>query len=60
MDYFRAVSTSPATPFVLSVTTAGEVMNIGITYRTNVFLAPEIERVKTHFLGEVAELGVGA
>jgi hypothetical protein len=45
-DYFRAVSTGPATPLVFSVTTAREVLNIGITYRSTVFAAAEIERIK--------------
>jgi hypothetical protein len=50
VDYFRAVSTGPATPLVVSVTTIGPVANIGLTYRSTVFGAPEIERVKACFL----------
>ena len=50
IDYFRAVSTGPATPLVLSVTTVGDAMNIGLTSRSTVFSAPEIERVKSYFL----------
>jgi hypothetical protein len=50
VDYFRAVSTGPATPLVVSITTVGRVANIGVTYRSTVFGAPEIERVKACFL----------
>ena len=50
VDYFRAVSTGPATPLVLSITTIGRVANIGLTYRPTVFSAPEIERIKDCFL----------
>lgn len=46
MDYFRAVSTGPVTPLVLSLTTAREALNVGLSYRTTVFSASEIERVK--------------
>lgn len=50
VDYFRAVSTGPATPLVASITTVGEVANIGLTWRTTVFGSPEIERIKARFL----------
>ena len=50
VDYFRAVSTGPVTPLVLSLTTAGDVVNIGVTYRSTVFSAEDIERVKGSFL----------
>ncbi len=42
MDYFRAVSTGPATPFVLSATTVRDHLNLGISYRSAVFLPVEI------------------
>jgi hypothetical protein len=51
VDYFRAVSTGPVTPLVASITTIGPVANIGLTYRTTVFGAPDIERIKASFLG---------
>ena len=50
IDYFRAVSTGPATPLVLSVTTVRDVVNIGLTYRSTVFSVAEIEQVKSYFL----------
>jgi hypothetical protein len=37
LDYFRGVSTGPVTPLVLSVTTIGDRMNMGVSYRTGVF-----------------------
>ena len=55
-DYFRAVSTGPATPLVLSVTTVGDRVNLAITYRTSFFSGPGIEQVKTAFLDMVKQL----
>ena len=48
-DYFRAVSTGPVTPFVLSVTTVKENMNVGISYRKTVFEMKEIEQMQQRF-----------
>jgi hypothetical protein len=56
IDYVRAVSTSPATPLVLSLTTVGNIMNLGFTYRSTAFLPAEVERVKGHFLDEAARV----
>ncbi len=42
-DYFRAVSTGPITPLVLSVTTVKDVANIGLSYKKTVFSEGEIE-----------------
>ena len=53
VDYFRAVSTGPITPLVASITTVGQVVNIGLTYRSTVLGAPDIERIKTSFLAPV-------
>lgn len=50
VDYFRAVSTGPVTPLVASITTIGPVANIALTYRSTVFGAPDIERIKAGFL----------
>jgi hypothetical protein len=46
VDYFRAVSTGPITPLVVSLTTVGGVANIGLTYQPGVFSAPEIQRIE--------------
>jgi NRPS condensation-like uncharacterized protein len=57
INYLRAVSTSPATPLVLSVTTSGNTINIGFTYRSTAFLPAEMERVKNCFLEDIAKVG---
>jgi len=54
--YFRAVSTGPATPLVLSVTTAGETLNVGISYRKTVFSGQSIVRIKRDFLELLKQL----
>jgi len=46
LDYFRAVSTGPVTPLALSVTTIGDRMNLGVSYRTTVFSKTEIEKLQ--------------
>jgi NRPS condensation-like uncharacterized protein len=58
LDYLRAVSTGPVTPLVLSVTTAGDRVNVGLTFRTTVFSAGDIERLKNHFQEALAGLEV--
>ncbi len=58
-DYFRAVSTGPVTPLVLSVTTAGEVANVGLSYRTTVYSKAQIETFQSGFLAALKE-GVGS
>lgn len=55
-DYFRAVSTGPVTPLVLSLTTVGNGVNLAITYRTSFFSGPAIEQVKTAFREMVKQL----
>lgn len=56
IDYFRAVSTGPATPLVFSITTLGQVAHIGVSYRSTVFSEPEIERLKAGFLEPLGSL----
>jgi len=56
VDYFRAVSTGPVTPLVASITTIGPVTNIGLTYRSTVFGAPDIDRIKASFLDPLEPL----
>ena len=43
ISYFRAVSTGPITPLVLSITTVKESVNIGLSFRRTVFSESEIE-----------------
>ena len=56
IDYFRAVSTGPATPLVFSITTLGQVAHIGVSYRSTVFSELEIERLKAGFLEPLGSL----
>ena len=49
MDYFRAVSTGPATPLVLSATTFGERVNLGLSYRIAVFSKADIDSLQGRF-----------
>jgi hypothetical protein len=50
VDYLRGVSTGPVTPLVLSATTAGDHINIGLTYRLTVFSIEEIGAVQARLL----------
>jgi len=50
-DYFRAVCTGPATPLVLSTTTSGDRLNVGLTYRTAVFFRSGCSNYKSKFPG---------
>jgi hypothetical protein len=59
-DYFRAVSTGPATPLVLSLTTAGAVANLGLSYRTMVYAQADIELAMGQFVKALREEGVRA
>ena len=58
IDYFRAVSTGPITPLVLSVTTVGDVVNIGLTFKKTVFSLSEIERLISDFRNAINHLEV--
>jgi hypothetical protein len=55
VDYFRGVSTGPVTPLVLSVTTLGDTVNLGLSYRTAVFSKADIENFRCHFHEQVDE-----
>lgn len=58
-DYFRAVSTGPITPLVLSITTVGSSVNIGVTYRVTSFRAAEIGAVRQRLLDGLRLLEAG-
>ena len=49
IDYFRAVSTGPTVPLVLSFTTVGETVNVGVSYRSTVFSKEDINKIITNF-----------
>ena len=57
VDYLRAVSTGPVTPLVASISTIGHVASIGLSYRTTVFVAPDIGRVIAAFVNPPGVLG---
>ena len=46
LNYFRAVSSGPATPLVLSVTTFHQQVQISLTHLPAVFDAPALKQVK--------------
>lgn len=56
VNYFRAVSTGPATPLVLSVSTVRDVMNIGLSYRSTVFSQQDIQDLKCRFMEHLKQL----
>ena len=56
VDYLRAVSTGPATPLVLSITTINGGVNLGLSYRTTCFSLAQVEEIKNCFLGTVRQL----
>lgn len=56
VNYIRAVSTGPATPLVLSITTVRDITNISISYRTTVYSEPDIEYVKNEFINQLQYL----
>lgn len=54
-DYFRGVSTGPITPLVLSVTTVGDKVNMGLSYRATVFSRSDIDSLRGRFLESAEE-----
>jgi NRPS condensation-like uncharacterized protein len=52
-DYFRAVSTGPVTPLVLSLTTFGDHANVALTYRSTVFSETDVEAIERRFLESI-------
>jgi hypothetical protein len=56
MDYFRGVSTGPVTPLALSVTTVGQGMNLGLSYRTTTFSREDIANVQSSFWEQLREI----
>jgi hypothetical protein len=56
LDYARAVSTGPATPLVLSATTVGRRVCVGVSYRTTVFSDEMIVRFTACFFDGLREM----
>ncbi|MEP6942496.1 MAG: hypothetical protein ABI981_06150 [Betaproteobacteria bacterium] len=50
LDYVRGVSTGPLAPMVIAFTMVGGAINIGISFRTTVFVRPAIEGVAADML----------
>ena len=55
-EYLRAVSTGPLAPLVFAVTTLGETMWLGVSFRTADVDAATAERVAQEFLRRMASL----
>lgn len=60
VDYVRGVSTGPATPLVLSVTTAGDQVNLGISWRRTVYSETAVAEFTGRLLTAVNRLESGA
>lgn len=54
-NYIRAVSTGPATPLVMSVTTVRDIVNIGVSYRSTVFTTQDMEFIRNRFMALVEQ-----
>jgi len=59
LDYFRAVSTGPITPLVLTTTTYDDRMVLGITYRPTAFAPARITRFQEQFRAELTNMEDG-
>ena len=44
-EYLRGVPTGPLSPVVVAATTAGDLLHLGITYRTTAFTAANIDKM---------------
>ena len=60
IDYFRAVSTGPVTPLVVSLTSVGNRLNVGVTFRSTVFSTQDVENVQGCFQNEIGRLNAEA
>lgn len=57
-DYLRGVSTGPITPCVFAITTAGEKITVGVSYRTAVYKPEDMEGIVNRFILAIEEPGV--
>ena len=55
-DYIRAVSTGPLAPMILAFTMVGDVINVGITFRTTVFRRDAVEGIAAAMLQSIRTL----
>jgi hypothetical protein len=58
INYFRAVSTGPITPLVLSITTVRDVVNIGLTYKKAVFAPSGVNTLISDFRKHIQRIEV--
>ena len=57
LDYSRAASTGPILPLVLTPTTLGAQMNVGVSYRVTGFTREKIDRIMERFLDQIEHPG---
>jgi hypothetical protein len=58
VDYFRAVSTGPATPLVFSLTTVKDQLNTGVSFRKSVFSEEEVEKIISDFTKYISQMSL--
>ena len=56
LDYLRAVSTGPLSPMILAFTMVGDVINVGMAYRTTVFRRDAVEGIAAAMLQSIRTL----
>jgi hypothetical protein len=56
LDYFRAVSTGPLAPMILAFTMIGDVINVGISFRTTVFQRDAIDAMAAAMIHSIRAL----
>lgn len=56
LEYLRAVSTGPLAPLVLSITTLGEVLQVGLTYRSAVIPRSAVDGLAAEFVRRISML----
>ncbi len=54
-DYLRIVSTGPVTPCVFAITTLGQRINVGVSYRTAVYSPVDMQEIVCRFQGIIEE-----
>jgi hypothetical protein len=54
--YIRGVPTGPAAPLVVAVTTAGDTLCAGVSYRTAAFAPDVIDRIRDHMIERIKAL----
>ncbi len=60
LDYLRAVPTGPLCPMVFAVTTAHDVLHVGIAFRTAAFSRAAVDGLAAEFLHRIDRLRVEA